>query len=214
MKKIAILIVLASCSSLVSAQSFELGLRAHPVYGWIKPSTDNIGSDGGRIGFTYGLVGDFYISDRYTFSTGMEITSTGGKTREPDVEGNTVLSDYRLQYLEVPLSLRLKTDQNGPLVFYGLFGLESGVNIKARADKTILDLADPNRKEDRSKLDVDDEITAFRLGLAIGGGAIYNLSGNTRLMGGLTFNNGFTDVFEGGRKGTASYISLDIGVFF
>lgn len=214
MKKLAILIVFVSAASLASAQEVELGLRAHPVFGWIKPSSDNMGSDGGLTGFSYGLMADFYISDRYTFGTGLEITSTGGKTREPDQEGNTVLSKYRLQYVEVPVTLRLKTDQNGPLVFYGLFGLEGGVNIKARADRTILDLANPDLKTDQSKLDVDDEISAFRLGLAIGGGAIYDLSGNTRLLGGITFNNGFTDVFEGGRKGTASYISLDIGVFF
>lgn len=214
MKKLAILIVFVSLSAAAAAQDFELGLRAHPVYGWIKPSSDNMGSDGGRIGFSYGLMGDFYISDRYTFSTGLEITSFGGKTRENDPEGNPVLSRYRLQYVEVPVTLRLKTDQNGPLVFYGLFGLEGGVNVKARADRTILDLADPDLKTDLSEVDVDDEISAFRLGLAIGGGAIYDLSGNTRLLGGLTFNNGFTDIFEGGRKGTASYISLDIGVFF
>lgn len=214
MKKLLILVVFVSLSGAASAQYFELGLRAHPVYSWIKPSSDNLGSDGGRIGFSYGLVGDFYLSDRYTFSTGLEITSLGGKTRQPDEEGNTVLTDYRLQYVEVPLTLRLQTDKQGPWVYYGLFGLEAGVNSKARADRTILDLSDPNLKTDLSKLDVNDEITAFRLGLAIGGGAIYDLSGSTRLLAGLTFNNGFTDVFEGNLKGTASYISLDIGVFF
>lgn len=214
MKKILILIALIAAASLAGAQDFELGLKAHPVFGWIKPSSDNMGSDGGLTGFSYGLMGDFYISDRYSFATGLGITSTGGKVREPDEEGNTVLSKYRLQYVEVPLTLRLKTDQNGPLVFYGLFGLEGAVNVKARADRTIVSLADPDVKTDQSKLDVDDEITAFRLGLSIGGGAIYDLSGNTRLLGGLTFNNGFTDVFEGRRKGTASYIALNIGVFF
>lgn len=214
MKKIVILIAFVAASSLAKAQNFELGLKAHPVYGWIKPSSDNMGSDGGVMGFSYGLMGDFYISDRYSFATGLGITSTGGKTREPNDEGNTVLSNYRLQYIEVPLTLRLKTDQNGPLVFYGLFGLEGAVNIKARADRTILALADPNQKTDLSNLDVDGDITAFRLGLSIGGGAIYDLSGNTRLLAGLTFNNGFTDVFEGARKGTASYIALNIGMFF
>lgn len=214
MKKLIILILFLSGSTLAGAQSFELGLKAHPVFGWIKPSSDNMGSDGGRTGFSYGLMGDFYISERYTFSTGLEITSTGGKTREPDAEGNTVLSDYRLQYVEVPVTLRLKTDKNGPMVFYGLFGLDPGVNVKARADRTTVELSNPDVKTDQTKLDVDDEITAFRLGLAIGGGVIYDLSGNTRLLGGLTFNNGFTDVFEGSRKGTASYIALNIGVFF
>src|SRR3546814_15952055 len=92
--------------------------------------------------------------------------------------------------------------------------LEGAVNVKASAERTILDLEDPGMKTDQGKLNVDDEITAFRLGLSIGGGAMYDLSGNTRLLLGLTFNNGFTDVFEGDHKGTASYIALNFGVFF
>lgn len=214
MKKLVILMFLTGSALLAGAQSFELGLKAHPVFGWIKPSSDNMGSDGNITGFSYGLMGDFYISERYTFSTGLGITSTGGKTREPDAGGNTLLSKYRLQYVEIPLRLRLKTDQNGPWVFYGLFGLESGVNVKARADRTTIQLENPDIKEDASKVDVDDEITAFRLGLAIGGGAIYDLSNSTRLLGGISFNNGFTDLFEGERKGTASYIALNLGLFF
>ncbi|HEY9559607.1 MAG TPA: porin family protein [Anseongella sp.] len=214
MKKILILIAFVSVSSLAGAQNFELGLKAHPVFGWIKSGSDRMGSDGGTTGFSYGLMGDFYISERYSFATGLGITSTGGKVREPNDVGNTVLSKYRLQYVEVPLTLRLKTDQNGPFVFYGLFGLEGAVNVKASAERTILDLEDPGMKTDQGKLNVDDEITAFRLGLSIGGGAMYDLSGNTRLLLGLTFNNGFTDVFEGDHKGTASYIALNFGVFF
>ncbi|MFS8618056.1 MAG: porin family protein, partial [Solitalea sp.] len=164
--------------------------------------------------FSYGLVGDFYISDRYAFSTGLEITSLGGKTREVTGSSDTELSEYRLQYVEIPLTLRLQTDKRGAWVYYGLFGLETGLNVKARADRTILDASDPGLKTDLSKLDVKDEITALRLGLAIGGGAIYDLSGSTRLFGGLTFNNGFTDIYQGNRKGTTSYISLDVGLFF
>src|SRR3546814_6592040 len=78
--------------------------------------------------------------------------------REPNDVGNTVLSKYRLQYVEVPLTLRLKTDQNGPFVFYGLFGLEGAVNVKASAERTILDLEDPGMKTDQGKLNEDDEI--------------------------------------------------------
>src|SRR3546814_17649843 len=116
-----------------------------------------MGSDGGTTGFSYGLMGDFYISERYSFATGLGITSTGGKVREPNDVGNTVLSKYRLQYVEVPLTLRLTTDQNGPFVFYGLFGLEGAVIVQASAERTILVLDDLGLKNDPGKIKLNTE---------------------------------------------------------
>src|SRR5690606_36334207 len=125
--------------TLAAQKDFQLGLQFSPTIGWIKPDVEGVEYSGTKIGFTGGLVGDFNISDNYAFSTGIFITNTGGKltnTYADSIFSTEVKAhqDIRLKFIEIPLTLKLKTNQIGYLTYFGKFGFGAGFNYDALAD--------------------------------------------------------------------------------
>lgn len=230
----------------LNAQSdFQLGLNLSPNFSWFKTQSDNLESDGLNFGFNYGLVGDFNISDNYAFSTGLMIVNSGGKIEYPFVStvdqggganptGGVRKDDISLSYIEVPLTLKLKTNEIGYLKYYGQFGVGVAANYRSKAD-TEFTYPGANNSVTISEDEVDfaDEINLFRASLIVGLGVEYNLSGNTSLVLGATFNNGFTnvlskDAYNANQNGNGdvnksrdadfkainNYLILNVGVLF
>ncbi|POY35091.1 PorT family protein [Solitalea longa] len=208
MYKRTFLIIGLICIGFVSkAQNFDLGIKAHPLFGWMKP--DQGSNSGAFTGFSYGLMGDFYVKERYAFSTEFAVTSMGGTIIEGDSQ-NGIETTYKIKYIEIPLSMKLKTNKMGQGQFYGQFGFVPGFNIGAKASGTQTVGGISTDFDDKN---VQDNINGARLGLLIGGGYEYYFDNSTRLALGLSFNNGFTDVFDNG-KATNSYMALNVGIFF
>lgn len=193
---------------------FRLGLTAHPTLGWVKPDVGK--TDGVALGFAYGLMADFNFADNYSFATGLTITTINGKSTEigptPMVVGAQAVAEelrYRMQYIEVPLTLKLKTNKIGDLRWYGQFGLSNDFNIGAKLN------VERTGEQIKKGIDNSDYTRFYRAGLIVGGGAEYDLDDRTSLAIGLTFNNGFTNIVkDGDRKVKNSYIGLNIGLFF
>ena len=67
---------------------------------------------------------------------------------------------------------------------------------------------------------IQDDINLFRAALIVGAGAEYNFSGNTSLLFGITYNNGFTNIanfdvdVDKKAKLLNNYLELTVGVFF
>lgn len=212
MKKTALLaVLLALVIGSFAQKDFQLGLQFSPNIGWLKPIGNNIEADGAKIGYTFGIIGDFNISDNYIFSTGIQLVNTGFTLKKPDVQevtntqgilengyGSTV-TDLRLNYIEIPLTLKLRTNEVGYMKYYGQVGIGLGANYRALSNEQFTYVpANGNATQPISNEEVDynDEINLFRAALIIGAGVEYNLSGNTSLIAGVTFNNGFTNIFS------------------
>lgn len=195
--------------------SFRLGLTAHPTIGWVKPETGKTNSV--ALGFSYGVMADFNFAENYTFATGLTITTINGKSTEINVppyydgSASQVAYDlkYKLQYIEVPLTLKLKTDKMGEVKWYGQFGLSNGFNIGAKqsaetSGKTIID-----------NQNISKETNFYRAGLILGVGGEFDIASHTSITAGLTLNNGFTDITDDkSRKVKNHYLGLNFGVFF
>jgi opacity protein-like surface antigen len=106
--------------------------------------------------------------------------------------------------------LKLRTNEIGYITYWGQFGLIAGFNIRSKADDIIdyelakfsndvstgwikTDLPSIERPDE----DIKDDIQMFRVGLLIGAGIEYSLSGNTAIVAGVTYNNGFTNTLRG-----------------
>src|SRR6476469_1234411 len=121
MKKILFSILFLSASLFVNAQEdqeplgFKLGLTAHPNFGWIKSDIQGITSDGVRAGFSYGLLADFSFADNYTFSSGLMLSTINGQIEQRAAGTNPETSQtiYKLQYIEIPATLKLLTNDIG-----------------------------------------------------------------------------------------------------
>lgn len=187
----------------------QLGFTASPTFGWLTSvagQTPAVEPDGMRTGFSYGIIADLPFSDNYYFSTALTVSTLNAKTREPNVS----TSVYKLQYLEVPLTLKLKSNEMENKRFYGQFGLNTGINIGSKQDIMYTNSATPDVKN----LDIGNEINSFRAGLLIGGGTEWNVGESMNILTGLSYSNGFSDVFDGERKSKNSYIALNLGIFF
>lgn len=240
MKQLLVLCILIFGLKITYAQSnFRLGLTASPTISWLSPDTRGVESEGNRIGFKYGVIADFNFAENYAFSTGIFMNYTGGKISFPSISTNSVgATDYgktesviKLQYIEIPLTLKLRTNEIGYITYFGQIGFGVSINIGAKSDLEVTNAAGNTLfKLDDEK--ISDEINLFQSSLIIGAGAEYNVSGNTAILIGLTYHNGFTNVLDfkvpktdrngtlstSGEtqsvKGTNNYVSLTLGVLF
>jgi hypothetical protein len=213
MKKILLLTALVFTVAISKAQyeetsNFKLGLTAHPTLGWIKSDVQNVKNDGMRMGFSYGLIGDFLFADSYAFSTGLMLSTINGQTES--TAGTTINKNvYKLQYLEIPAKIKLLTKDINGIKYFGEFGLGNGFKVRAKQDVKSNVAA-----EVRDNEDIGSRIGFYRGSIIIGGGAEIATSGRTRILAGLTFDNGFTDIQKGSGTLKNSYIGLNFGVFF
>jgi len=226
MKKISTILILTFLSLGLWAQNlpltnygFRLGLTATPTIGWIKPEQGK--TNGVSLGFSYGLIGDFNFAPNYSFSTALTVTTINGKSTEADPIYIKSLDNaanpnipvaydlkYKIQYLELPLTIKLKTTKAEGKRFYGQFGLSNSFMLSAKQDAV----------SGSTKLDgvnISDYTKFYRAGLVIGGGGEFDISGNTSIVAGLTFNNGFTNITTDRNRNVKNhYLALNFGVFF
>lgn len=230
MKKLLISASFILISLTIFAQeepSFHFGVKASPSLAWLRSDTKGYASDGSKFGFSYGLITDFNFASKYAFSTGIDITYRGGKFKTVQelkdiVNKDSIIStsaSYVLQYLEIPITLKLKTNEIGSVTYYVQVGVAPGINIRARKSyesttQTTVSGIPRTINAEESKLDAQSEINSLNLSMIIGAGVEYTLSGQTVLVGGIQFNNGFLDVFDGDPKVNSNYLALTLGILF
>ena len=216
MKKITLFTLLTLSAIITNAQDFQkfkIAARFSPGIAWMKPDSKYITNEGNVARFGFGISMDIHFTENYAFGTGFEVTRMGGSLsylNSGRYDGvDYVMSrtrDYRLQYVEVPLTLKLRTNEIGYITYWGQFGIVPGLNINAKGDDNVDFLYDKTDtgwgETDRVSFSSEDEdikndVNIFRVGLLIGAGIEYSLSGNTALHVGITYNNGFTDVLDG-----------------
>ena len=229
MKKNTIIIfVLILLASTLKAQEgtkpFNFTFRMGPNLSWLKTNSDAVSPDGSMVGFSWGALCEIPVQTNYAFVTGFNINFAGGKIDfAGDYQGTPVLvrERYSLKYLELPLLLKIKTNEVDGVLFYGQIGMGTSFRLNSRVKRSFqlppTSSLFPFAPEDKNS----DNLTAFiRESLLIGIGAQYSLQDNLKLFGGLNFNNGFTDVLKKGHYNTndpkviSNFVELNIGLFF
>ena len=110
---------------------------------------------------------------------------------------------YNVQYVEIPICLKMLTNQFNKIRYYGQFGFAPGMRIRALKDVGGED-----------KLSAKDEINFMNVNMIIAAGLEYEISGSTVAFGGIEFNNGFVDMLDGGDQGYTNFLGLNIGILF
>jgi hypothetical protein len=160
---------------------------------------------------------DKYFAEHYAFTTGLSIHSIGGTLKYRDEKTLNASSEdyilppgsrvqYNLQYLHIPWGLKFKTTEIGYSTFFAQLGVNTMVNIKSRANV---------KDQDISKVGVAEEINMFYMGYHFSGGMEYKIVGNTALMIGVTYMNGFTDITQKSDEKTVMHcFEVRFGVIF
>lgn len=203
---LATILIIANSTN-AQDRSTRLGLQVSPNLGWVTTDAENLDGDGQRLGYRFGLLGDFQLGSNanYFFSTGAFLNNVGAKWKNTVTDSTT---EATYQYVEVPVTIKLKTNEIGYLTYYAQIGFDAGIMVAAKT-KTSLD----TKFKDNS-----DKSNLLRLSLSVGAGAEYNFSGNTSLLMGLRYSNGFTDVNsdEANAPSTVKlhYFELTVGALF
>jgi len=239
MKKVfAILAVALISVPALKAQTDEaarFGIKISPSTAWLRSDSRGLKSDGNLIGYTFGLMAEFPIgtTGNYRFSTGLFLNNGGGGytrdysfTAGPNeaIQNRPLKTELRLRYIDLPLTMKMMTNEIGYIRYYAQLGFAAGFNIRANADfeEPILDPSGFYTLGFRTieQENVSSDVNLFRGGLVIGGGMEYNFSGQTALLVGVTYNNGFTNTLKGveieDRRARLfyDYLELTLGIFF
>lgn len=213
MRRLLTLLLLALSVSAFSQGNFRFGLHFSPNIGWISPTTNGYAKDGTGINYSFGLDAEFGLGSgkNYAIATGIGGTNITGSFI---ADGQTENVKVTAKYIDIPFAIKLKTNQIGYMTYFGKFGLSNAVLIGA----------DSESGEETNK-EFHKNMIPLRSGFLVGFGAEYNISGNTNIMFGIDFNNGFTGIFKKDAFKTAagedvkikaknSLISLNLGIFF
>jgi hypothetical protein len=195
-KLLLILLLTISPLYIVHAQQrIGFGIHADPSVNWFSTDISQVRYNGARAGFNFGLTYNKYFAPNYSFSTGISLMRTGGRLVSSDtttmefsnsrlkvLPGNPV--EYKIQYLVIPIGLKLQTNQIGYLTFFSDLGLDPKIAISRKADIPSLNISGEN---------ANNEINLFNLSYHITAGIEYSLGGTTALVFGLNFDNNFLD---------------------
>ena len=167
---------------------------------WFGSDNNIIINKGARPGFNFGVSVNRFFGPNYSFSTGINIISTGGRLLSSDTTifylssakslklvkvdpGEAIV--YKIQYLSVPLGLKLQTNQIGYYTFFTDIGFDPKVVIGGKADIPSRNIKGENAME---------EIRMFNMSYHIMAGLEYGVGGNTAVILGLGFDNNFFDI--------------------
>jgi hypothetical protein len=182
---------------LIAQQRIVLGLHVDPVISWFASDVPVIQNSGARPGFNFGLSINKYFTSNYSFSTGINLLNSGGRLISNDSQptnlqlskptlvapGKSVV--YKIQYLSIPVGLKLQTNQIGYITYFADTGLDPKIVVAGKVDVPYLNIS--NEK-------AINELNVFNLSYHITAGIEYSIGGNTALISALSFENIFLDV--------------------
>ncbi|MFH2143281.1 MAG: porin family protein [Bacteroidota bacterium] len=233
MKKSAIAIILIIFFTYSYGQKFSGGFAISPILSWMKPPiTKNIETESMKFGFGFGVTGDYNLTDNFAFSSGININNFGGKLKFLDsipeftvdkgsYDSSYVFSPnavvlYKMQYVEIPFSLKGKTNEIGYMTYFMKAGLNPMIRWQTKADVTQGNISNES---------IMKEVSGFAVGYSLAGGFEYSFGGNTKLLVELIYLNGLTDITktktysasskqENNEKIILNYIALKCGILF
>lgn len=202
----------------------KLGLKVAPNIGWMSPGTDGYSSDGARAGGTVGFIGDFYFTENYAFSTGLNFQFINGKLSYNDslkINGNNsleygeVFRKYNFLYLEIPVMIKMKTKTFGKVSYFGQIGIGTGFRLKA----TVSEHYEPASSV--PVYPVQRGTALMRESILIGIGCEYHIDESSRILIGLSYSNslnniltGVNNTFNRVEKSQLNFAELNIGFLF
>jgi hypothetical protein len=182
------------------AQPFiSIGVHFDPLISWFSTNSYDVRNDGAIPGFNFGISYNSYFGPNYSFSSGINIISAGGRLISNETThfelkyydheivdvkpGEPII--YKINYLSVPLGIKLQTNQIGYGTFFTDLGFDPKIVILGRADIPSLNIKGDNALP---------ELRLFNLSYHVIAGMEYPLGGNNNVVVGVGFENNFLDI--------------------
>jgi len=190
MKKIFLtlaLVIALTTSVLAQFKPFQFGLKVEPGIGWAKLNSDNLIKEPNDFSFNWGFVGNFYFVENYGFSTGFNIKYIDASYSYNNEKQQIIDCNIKNQYLEIPLSLMMRTEKIGDLRITGNIGYGLGIKLNS-SDKHI-----DNQGND---LMIDNAFNSLRHALIVKLGVEYYVYKSSCITASLVYNNNFVNIYK------------------
>jgi hypothetical protein len=195
----------------ININRVRFGAYFAPNVSWMKPAANKsddglyrVTSSGSKVGYTWGLLVDYFFTRNYGIATGFQVNNTGGNVSAERLDKNLAPStvyradfEYSLQYLEVPFNLKLKSEElpGAGLKLFGQIGLTAGVNIGKQVTYSVYYTDESSKYTtvtgDKEKLTGSLTVAPVLLSLNVGGGIHRPISERMAAYVGFFFNNAF-----------------------
>jgi len=218
MTRIVVSILLVSATIALKGQGVtKFSVHVDPQFAWFGSDENHIQNSASVFQAQYGLQMDRYFEKNYAFILGFGVNNLGGNLFYTDStsfvsKGDTLWFEpgqtvkQKLQYLDIPLGLKLKTEELGYVTLFLQLGFNPMINIGALAT------SDDGTYD---KENIRESVHVFNLGYHAEIGIEYRLGGSTALIGGVRWTSGLTDVTSNDDATiTIKAISIHLGVLF
>ena len=201
MKKITLL-MLFLCLGFTSMAQVEIGLQLSPTISgnrFVAEDRYNFEKENSKLRLGVGVVVDYFFAQNYAFSTGLMYRSKGSEitynyTRElgdGSTERISGKDDISIQYIQLPLTLKLFTNEVAPgTILY--FQVGGALNTKVAAQVNNKKVIDGDK--------VIKRFNIFETDAILGGGVEFELGQSTKIFGGLTYHRGLTNIDDHYKK--------------
>ncbi|SHI30218.1 Outer membrane protein beta-barrel domain-containing protein [Hymenobacter daecheongensis DSM 21074] len=200
MKKSLLALLLLGASAGAASAQVEIGLKLSPSVAYLRadsPSGSSFQNEKSKVTLGGGLVVDYFFGQNYAFSSGLWLTGKGGTISYTDKTSATNADPVRrnqeigLQYLEVPLTVKLFTNDvaTDTKVYFQLGGSVGAlIGSRLNGDKRYTDPATAQETE-ASKHFILPDAAAL-----VGAGVEYQLGQSTKVFAGLSYHRGLVNI--------------------
>lgn len=197
-------------------KNFRFGIKVNPMLTWFRPDDGKtLEKDGIKAKFGYALMAEFKIAKVVSFGTGIGADYEGGKLKFNDTVSYFIQDEvfttnpdtskpfarymvngrsYDVNYVNIPITLKMKTKEIGAMTYYAIFGGDLGIRTKAKVkDESPTPLTTVPSGFKYSSEDTQDntkDMNVMRTSLNVGAGFEYNLAGTTSLVVGINYRRG------------------------
>lgn len=190
MKKIFLtlfVVIIMTINASAQYKAFQFGLNISPTVNITKPNSDNFIQGKKMLSYSWGFNGNFYFVENYGFSTGFNVRNISGNY----IYNHNTLGDINCsinnQYLEIPLSLIMRTEKIGEMRVVGNIGYGFGV---------CMNKSQQHIYGEEEVLEVDIPFSKIRNALIIKLGIEYNVYKSSCFTAAVVFNNNFSNIYK------------------
>jgi hypothetical protein len=199
---------------------FRFGLSGSAGMAWMKPDQDSLEYQGSKFGLGYGFMGEISLATNFALVTGFDVSYMGGKLQQAGVEHvfdtdtlSTIKnSSYKLQYLDIPLTLKMKTNEINYITYYARIGGSFGIALGGKAENEYISI-DRTKNETITIDKLGSDMAFLRANFVIGAGFEYSLGGTTTALVEASFTNGLTYLLDD-TKAIGNFMALKVGIMF
>jgi hypothetical protein len=212
MKKIVVslALILGLLAGAQAQEAVRFGFQLSPTFGWMSTDKNTVTTNGTNLGLKLGLIGEFYFQENYAVTAGLGFAFNAGGTLLHDrageywiKSGNEIPDECRnffrnnppdlktsIQYVEIPVGLKLRTREFGYLRYFVEPNLGLGFRTQATGDIR-------NAGDECNDLNIREDVALLNVFWGIGAGVEYSVSESTSLVGGIGTQFGFVDTSRG-----------------